>query len=167
MQRSYTSLHLHSPIFFLAAERKNLRRSAASSLRATSASCHVVGLRGNTPPQEFFSQSPPTQKKLALRGNKSNASPCGERPWLLLPQTPLCAHLTSPLSSCSHRVRRHHSMFGVDRGACHCRSSCSAVALPMASHLLRQSHAFRAVLFAVVGAAPHGITLAIGPFAVT
>ena len=50
-------------------------------------------------------------------------------------------------------------MFGVGRGACHCRSSCSAVALPMASHLLRQSHAFRAVPFGAFGGVPGGITL--------
>ena len=49
----------------LCAERQTLRRCAASSLRATSAFFHVVGLRGNPHHGIFFSKSPP-HKKLAL-----------------------------------------------------------------------------------------------------
>jgi hypothetical protein len=64
MQRSYTSLHLHSPIFFLAAERQNLRRSAASSLRDASACCNVVGLRGN-PHHGIFFSNPPNRESSA------------------------------------------------------------------------------------------------------
>jgi len=144
MQQSYTPLHLYSPILRPCLRKQMPRRRGACGHRVT-AFCIVsrwLGHKYTTP--GIFSQSPPTQKKLALRGVGSNASQQRQALRALALPKLFAPTAAASLVSCSHRVRRHHSMFSVGQGACHCRSSCSAVALPMASHLLRQSHAFRA-----------------------
>jgi hypothetical protein len=64
MQRSYTSLHLHSPIFFLAAEKQSCCAVLAAGRRGS-----VIWADASSsaifPPRDFFSQNPPPTEKVS------------------------------------------------------------------------------------------------------